>query len=483
MSISSDEAAPLRSVQSESLKGHVDAAPSVAGQRVALATDLGAVYLFDTAGAEEGKPLKRLTEVAPDGPQNAARFAFLQADRLWVGGAQLASYRLAADGRFEDRQTSDLDSAFLQSPTAAGNAVVCVRRCGGVPGVRVSAVNPADSTAFWETHVGAPLAVLLAADGSLAGVTGAGVPIRVEPSAVKGQTLAEQTVLPKPEEVVGPVVGAAMLDGGRLAYAGQGSRVLWVFDPKGGAKSLRRMSLADAVPSNVTAFAGGTLVPGRLGQVALVDAKSGDKLAEPFQPQLPGGVDYAWRPAAVVQNTLLLADGRSKLYAVQQQHDPKPQLVQAAEVQAGVVTSPIAVAGQVAYAVDASGTLAPFGLPKLERGQTWALGSRCVWGPCAVGKRVLVASAAGKLLCVDDQAKLAWQTELSSGPPVGTPIEATGAYLVATGRGLLLKNDAASGKPSAKLELGRPLASGPVSLGGRMFVGGADGTLYEIKPF
>jgi outer membrane protein assembly factor BamB len=483
LSIATDDSAPLRAVQTEALKGHVDAAPSAAGSRVAVATDRGAVYVFDTAGTDEGKPLKKLSEQPPEGAEETARYVLLQPDRLWVAGTQLARYSLSGDGQIENRQTTDIDSVFLQSPQAAGGAVVCARRCGALPGARVAAVNPADNAPYWETHIGAPLVDLAAADGSLTGVTGAGVALRVDPATMKGQTFVEQHVLPEPEELVGPVTGAAALEGGLLAFAGQGARTLWIFDPKGGDKSLRRLTLADSVAGTVTAFAGGVLVPGRLGQVALVDAKSGTKLAEPFQPLLPGGVEYAWRRAAVAQNTVLLADGHAKLYAVEQQRDPKPHLKQVGEVQAGAVTSPIAVAGQVAYAADASGTLAPFGLPKLERGQTWPLGSRCVWGPCAVGKRVLVASAAGKLLCVDDQAKLAWQVELSAGPPAGRAIEVAGAYLLASSRGQVLKIDAASGKQVAKLEVGRPLASGPVSLGGRLFVGGADGTLYEIKQF
>lgn len=483
LTLSSDASAPLRMVQTERVAGHVDCPPSAAGSRVAVATDRGAAYVFDASGAEEGKPLKSIAEVAPEGPEHAARYVLLQPDRLWIGGCLLTRYNVAADGRIEGRQTSDPDSTFLQAPAAAGGAVVCVRRCGAVPGVRVSAVNPADGSAFWDTHVGAPLAELVAADGSLTGVTAAGVAFRVDPAAVKGQILAEQTVLPTFEQLAGPVTGAAALDGGLLAFAGQGSRSLWIFDPKGGDKAVRRLPLADAMPTTVTAFGGGALVPGRLGQVALVDVKSGDKLAEPFQPMLPGGIVYAWRRGGVAGSTLVLADGRDKLYAVQRQNDPKPHLAQAAEVQAGAVTSPVAMAGQIAYAADASGTLAPYGLPKLERGQTWPLGSRCVWGPCAVGKRVLAATAGGKLLCLDDQAKLAWQVDLSSGPPAGIPIEASGAYLLASSRGQVLKIDAASGKQSAKLELGRPLASGPVSLGGRMFVGGADGTLYEIKSF
>lgn len=483
LSVSADESAPLRAVQTEALKGHVDATPSVAGSRVAVATDLGAVYVYDTAGADEGKPLKKLSEQPAEGADETARYALLQADRLWVAGTQLARYSLGGDGQIENRQTTDIDSLFLQSPQPAGGTVVSVRRCGAVPGARVAALNPADSSPYWETQVGAPLVELAVADGSLTGVTGAGVTLRVDPATMKGQTLAEQNVLPMPAELVGPVAGAAVLEGGLVAFAGEGARALWIFDPKGGEKTLRRVTLADAVAGVVTGFAGGVVVPGRLGQVGLINAKSGEKLAEPFQPLLPGGVEYAWSPAAVVQNTLLLADGRAKLYAVEQQRDPKPHLKQAGEVQAGVVTTPIAVAGQVAYAADASGTLAPFGLPKLERGQTWPLGSRCVWGPCTVGKRVLVASAGGKLLCLDDQAKLAWQVELSAGRPVGRAMEAAGAYLLAFERGLVLKIDAASGKQVAKLEVGRPLASGPVALGGRLFVGSADGTLYEVKQF
>jgi hypothetical protein len=47
----------------------------------------------------------------------------------------------------------------------------------------------------------------------------------------------------------------------------------------------------------------------------------------------------------------------------------------------------------------------------------------------------------------------------------------------------VLKIDAASGKQSAKLDVGRPLSAGPVSVGQHLFVAGSDGTIYEAKPF
>jgi len=54
--------------------------------------------------------------------------------------------------------------------------------------------------------------------------------------------------------------------------------------------------------------------------------------------------------------------------------------------------------------------------------------------------------------------------------------------LMAAASGVVWRVEASSGKELGKVDIGRPLATGPVLWGDRIVIGGPDGSLYQISP-
>jgi outer membrane protein assembly factor BamB len=230
---------------------------------------------------------------------------------------------------------------------------------------------------------------------------------------------------------------------------------------------------------------GGLLAPCRNGQICLMDPRSGDKLAEPFQPPLkPGGVARWQEPAPVGDSQFVVADGLHKLYLVGLRSSPKRDLVAVAELDVTEpITSPVAVLGDVAYAVDESNMLLAVKLPKLNLEQQWPLGGRCIWGPKAVGDRVLLATDDQQLHCLDANRKVVWQVATAHGALAGAPLAVAEGYILASKEGILWRVSGATGEEAAKYDIGRALGTGAVLLGDRLLVGGHDGTLYQVPQF
>jgi len=271
--------------------------------------------------------------------------------------------------------------------------------------------------------------------------------------------------------------------------SGAGEKQLPVFDPQE-ANRFRWLFLSSPLGGHPIAFSGGLLVPCEVGQVFLLDARSGDKRTEPFQPALEAGVRVAWsRPALVAVGgvsdgdaEVLLAEAHTGLYRIGIKDQPKPHLAMLARADlAEPLVSPVAVLGSVAYAVDAADSLCAFELPKLTPGRPRPLGAKCLWGPGRVGDHVLLATDDDKLYCLDANQEIVWQVPLAYGPLAGTPLETDGHYLLAAASGVIWRADPATGKELAKIDTGYPLATGPVRLGDGVLVGGHDGTLYKVQ--
>jgi outer membrane protein assembly factor BamB len=284
----------------------------------------------------------------------------------------------------------------------------------------------------------------------------------------------------------GPARYVVPLPGGSLAISsGKGSEHIGIYDPKNAPTIVGWLNVPDGhkLACPPVALDGGVLLADRAGQVSLLDLE-GDPLAEQFQPPLEPGAEVDWATPAVVDGKpqVLLADGKSKLYWLGLQEDPRPHLEILAEATVTTpIVSPLAVLGDTVYAGDASKMLAPFALPKLTRGKERLLDGFCALGPVRVGDGVLLATDDGQLLCLDAKGRLLWQSTLKYGPLAGLPLRLGAHYLLAARNGTLWRVDAATGKESGKFETGCPLATGPVALGRQLLVGGHDGTLYEVR--
>jgi len=266
------------------------------------------------------------------------------------------------------------------------------------------------------------------------------------------------------------------------ATASAGIDELLIYDPRADGDKLRRRKLAEVAAARPVGFAGGLLVPTKIGQVLVLDPDTGRSVVEPFQPVIEAGRESAWTdPVVYGDNQAIISDGATKLYRLTVVDQPRPHLEAAATVDlATPLMSVAAVVGDFVYAVDTGDRLLSFRLPDLAPAKDWRLDSRAVWGPLRVGEQVLVGSLSGQLTCVGGSGELAWQVPLEAGGVIGTPLESRGAIVAGSTMGTIYRLAPDTGKVLSQIQLGQPLAVGPQRWHERLLFGGSDGTLHLV---
>ena len=103
-----------------------------------------------------------------------------------------------------------------------------------------------------------------------------------------------------------------------------------------------------------------------------------------------------------------------------------------------------------------------------------------VFGFAADGSMTTLRQGTNELICLDNQAAVAWRQPLKHGRPVGLPVASEGALYVAWQPGGLSKVSSADGAEAAHLQLETPVVAGPVALGKRFILTSPDGTLLVV---
>jgi len=485
----------LTPLQRFRLDGHIDTPPVVSSRRVLTVTDTGSISVFEITALEDEKPFRLAAGPTPPSGQRLVRFTMMQDSQLWIGDLELTRFDVqAARGELTPRWITAENSVFLQPLRAISEAIFHVRRAVGMPGVVVSAMEKETSNPYWETHLAAPLATEPMVAGATVDAMGKGIVavtsiaglFDVDVAALNGQTVLDRPdVAVEPSRLRGPITDVIPLADGLLVICGgDGSKEIAAFDPRRQPLRFEWRMLPDPLDCPPIALGDRLLVPSKAG-VFLLDPRTAQTLAEPFGPRREPGVGLDWQlPAALDENQAVLADGHSKVYRLAVGEVPKPHLAAIGQVETTQpIASPVAVIGDVAYAVDAARTLNVFKLPKLTRleAQPQSLSGRCVWGPRRVDDCVMLATDDDRLLCLGADGKLRWQVELPYGPLAGTPLSADGEYILAAVGGVVWRVDAKNGQELGKLDTARPLATGPVPVDSGLLLGGHDGSLYRVE--
>lgn len=480
-------------VQQLPLQGQVRVPPLLVGRVLTVITDRGGLYSFEVSTKEGGDTLNKIAEKAATDAAPVDRFAFANLEGLWVGDTGLKKYDVqAARGEMPPKWTIDPQDVVLQPLQAAGEAVIHARRRYGFPGVAVSAVRMDTGDRIWETHLAAPLAGGAVVDGkSVTAVTVLGELFQQGLSDFSDKSGA----LPPASfvEVEQPLAAAAnvlSLSGGVLAFAGENGQAdvkkVLVFNPKGSAKKrLSWLDLPDPLSSAPLALGGMLLAPGKIGQVYLLDPRGAKgSIVAPFQPRLDNAGQLTWRAlAAVNDREALLTDGSAKIYRLRIVDQPQPHLdLAGSPVDVGApVVAPIAVAGELAFAVDAGNRLLALRTSDLTVVNQWPLDGHLKWGPKLVGNRVLLATEEKQLLCFDQKPQLAWKQPLANGAVAGAAANDEKELVVASVDGIVSVLSAESGQETGKIPVNEYLTGDPVFAGGRLLVAGRDGCLHLLN--
>jgi hypothetical protein len=275
-------------------------------------------------------------------------------------------------------------------------------------------------------------------------------------------------------------------DGRWLVFSRQGQVLL--FDPARSLTETRLVRLNISPGAAVTdplLVAGGLLVPTKTGQIALLSLDSGDNLVLPFHPQLRAGVEINWqRPALSSADEFVIADDQLNIYRIGIVETGGAHLEALEQVAVPEqITSPLAVLDNNVFAAiqrSDSDAILCFSLPRLREEANVPLKGRVTWGPERVGNVVLVATDAEGLVAFDGQRQQMWNAPLPYGPLAGSPLVVDGDWILASKSGVLWRIGSADGKELAHTEINEPLGGGPVRAGDRLWVPGADGTLYRV---
>jgi hypothetical protein len=455
-----------------------------------VATDRGVVRVLDLAPTQDkGVQLQNVAETAIEGGENVTRFALLRGGQFLIADMELKRYDIiGSKGSLLPKWTINERCAFLQVPVAVGGSVIAARRKANQPGVFVSAVGIEDPSASWETVLAIPPACELIAGGEkrkLTAVTKLGGLYEIDEAGLKSQGVIDAPVVAiDPARLQQPIGAVIQMEKGLFALSPlRDAAQLNVYNPAEGQPQYLWLGLSEKSTCPPIELSGGLLTPCGGGAIFLLDPLSGKPLAAPFQAPLGADAQPVWqKPARCGKQEFVIADGRNKIYRIGRVDSPKPHLAVLDSADAPKIQeAPAAVLGNIAFVADDTDVLGIYELPKLKRLQEQKLSGRCVWGPAALNDRVLVATDDNQLLCLDAKGEKLWQIALEYGPLAGSPLVVEDGYVLASSSGVIYRIDAKAGKESGKIETGRALATGPTAMGDRLYVGGSDGSIYEVK--
>jgi outer membrane protein assembly factor BamB len=527
LSLGAGKAAP-KVVQSLPLKGQVTSAPVVAGSRLFVETNAGAMLVLGPGSAEPASVAKsgddvaapaktsepakaaetpvpaKVADIPAEAGPPAARFVAVEGKHVFLAGPSVARYELdEAGGTLNAGWRRLADRHVEQPPQLTSDRLIVVAHRPSWPGMWVTAIDPADGHTRWEVVLGAPPAGLPSqvASGpvvrmanSLAGV------LTFDPAAPLGERI--QTVaIPAAHNVRSgesrmlidstPLADGAMAlverretpvaAGAKNTASTLATDRLLIADAKSSA--FKSSAWTDPLTAPPIAFADGLLVADPAGQISVVDALGGQLLAASFQGLISPGSELTWCKPAVVpgKREAVVADSAGHIYRLGIADKPVPNL---ALLAAGKLSAPavgeVAICGEYAVVADADGNLSALTLADLKPVKSFPLGGRVAWGPRRVGEAVLVATE-HELFCLDKRPELAWHVPLEDGLPLDTPLEHGNEFILATTDGTVARTDLTTGEVRKKVNLAQPLAGGPIASGANLILSSPDGGLILIK--
>jgi outer membrane protein assembly factor BamB len=472
------------------LTGLPSSPPIVAGRRLVVVTDRGQIEVYDIGGQGEKALTPVATRVATD-TSPVVRYTELADRNIWIGDTKLTKFTILPTGNrlpVEPLENDYSGSAFDHPLQRFGTTLVHVRRAKGRAGAVVSATATTSGNPVWETVVATPPAGSPVVDEAAKAITvanAAGVLFHFDEAAIRGRIQDEPIVAQGAPKPLPALQASADLGQGRAAFSTPGSDQVLLYNPALGKAAARWIKLDSPLAAEVTAVAQGMVAPLNIGQVFLLNANDGAKLAAPFQTMLEPQKVWRYTPAAAVNadaDQFVIGDGDGMIYLVGMASEPKPHLKEMAKTEAGPepIKSQPAVLGDTVVAVAGSSHLVRFQLPTMQPLGEANLPAPAVWGPYSANDAVLLATANNELLAIGADGKLKWREPFEHGDLAGPPLVTEESVLLTYRKGMVERRALADGKPLASTDVEQPLAAGPVLFMQRLLLVTNDGTLLVV---
>jgi hypothetical protein len=292
----------------------------------------------------------------------------------------------------------------------------------------------------------------------------------------------------------GPLTGEVALADGRLVYAGaSGRRILHLLMP--GDQGFAWKNVAVKIPE--ARLAGEPIAMGDEtvllttpeGSAYLIDLGTGLPRMLPFQPAFAPGKSYDWvRPTSLSDRLACLGNRDGNLFLIGVRNKPDPHLAELAHAALNAQpASGLVTVGETVFVVTRTAhtdAVVALQAQDLTMSQRWTCPDRLVSGPYRVGDLIAVETADHTLSVFDASPNRLWTVPLPHWPLAGPPTPFDGKWLCTASGGVVFQLSSETGEAirwsedAPVLDVAEPLAGSPTIVGNRLWLLGADCTIY-----
>jgi len=464
------------------------------GRGLFLFADNGDMRVLELNPGSETNPISvRIKKRFETAGQNA--YATFQGTKLWAAGRGLRRYKVQRNlGQVKDVEVVEPGDTFLSSPILLDDKLFHVRRRLGSSMVSASLVDAKSLEPVWRTDFGGEVAGLIPGRDGVDVVSNQGDVFRV------GRANLESGVASSPviaSEVIENLSFDNLLKseaGDLIAVSGNKNNDLLSLQSGADKSRLFKLGLepGDEVSHPPILIDGKLVVASKRGQIAKIDADSGQVDGTPFLPPVAPGMTVPWMPLLDIGNNQVIAAHSSiitdtgptpsKLYMVSLEGRAVSKTAELAlETQ---IISPMQYLDGTIFGVTSDGTT--------DNLTTWSLGEqpsadakqqmddRYVAGPWLVGDLLLLQTDRDELVSYDLTLQRKWAVKLGNVRLAGPPVLLGQNILLTINNGMLIALSPEDGAQTRSSSLQQPLAKQPVMSGGSLWIPGSDGTVHLI---
>ncbi|MFN3151644.1 PQQ-binding-like beta-propeller repeat protein [Bremerella sp.] len=478
--------------------GQILVTPIIADARLVTTNDRGEVLVYEVNTAAKDVPVRLVAATKADSSEPILGYAAVSRGDLWVCDRRMTRYVMQLSRGSVVRKMVDHDGdTFVARPLVRGDKIIHARRNAGADGFVIEAqriqANKLDD--IWQTTIGAPTAgkafTLKGTSSPMVATTrGAVYPLpKLGMGSVQilDQPQSKLDVTTKPYQFSS---GQKVDDVNQLFFPPDGENRSMLVSTRGEEVVVR------VVPWEIPATARSTrprvwndyvLIPTKIGQILVVDAKSGAADVQPYQPELAFGETIDWSSPAVVGGStpsVIVGDQSLRLFRLGVETSPEPHLTALDQVKLEEpLSGQLAVAGLMLVGVGNQAekdVLRLFQLPEMAEQDPIEVAGDVVMPPTSVDGRVYCATTEDGLIAIRDDFSVAWKCPLKDQTIASGPVAVDNMLAVSFTQGQVWLIDAGSGELVTEFNVGEPLADGLSYFEGQLWVHGYDGTLHGI---
>ncbi|MBA2114827.1 outer membrane protein assembly factor BamB family protein [Bremerella alba] len=478
--------------------GQVLVTPIIADSRVVATNDRGEVLVYEVNTAAKDVPVRLVAATKADSSEPILGYAAVSRGDLWVCDRRMTRYVMQLSRGSVVRKMVDHDGdTFVSNPLIRGDKIIHARRNAGADGFVIEAqrIQANKLEDIWQTTIGTPTvgqAFTLKEAGAPLVVTSRGA---VYPLPKLGMGSAQ--VLDQPQSKLDVTTkpyhfssGEKLDDSNHVFFPPDEENRSLVVGTRGGKVVSRVVAWeipATARSTRPRVWNDYVLVPTKIGQILVVDAKSGAADVQPYQPELAFGETIDWSYPAVVGGStpsVIVSDQRSRLFRLAVETSPEPHLTALDQVKlTEALSGQLAVAGLMLVGVSNQAeqdVLRLFQLPELAEQEPIVVSGDVVLPPQSVSGRVYCATTEDGLIAIRDDFSVAWKCPLEVQTIACGPVAVNNMLALSFTQGQVWLIDEATGELVTEFDVGEPLVDGLSYFDGQLWVHGYDGTLHGI---